>query len=247
MILTTFIIVSFLLGNAIFDVEILGTYKLIDFLKVIALSVLFVVLFILALITLDKCTVIQAVIALQLFYIVPIINGVIVNKKLPETKNLIFIGLIVAGLVLIVLSEVNERSWIIFAILTVALAIVIGIYINRFMQGYHVQMRFTLPYLIAAILSWLILIFRGEGNVLKKMTVFYALFLILVGLLVAVAFVLESRAKITGDPVMVSSLVKLSIPVSMLLSMAFLKEKLNSKKIIAIVIVLIADYLMIYE
>ena len=99
--------------------------------------------------------------------------------------------------------------------------------------------------MVAVVALWIILVIRGEGNVMKKMTVFNGLFLILAGVILAFALVLEARALGVGDVKMVSSLVKLSLPIAMLLSLAFLKEKLNSLKVAALVLVLVADYMFI--
>lgn len=242
---TAFLVTGVIIGSIIENINLLDGMDALSLLKLIGFGALYLVLFVLALIALDRGTVIQAVIALQFFYIVPLVVGAITSKRMLDTKEWLFVGLVIAGVVLAVFSESSDRLWVVFALGAVIAYLIMNVYKNKFLVGMNANAVQTIPLVFAVVVSWIILVIRGEGNVMKKMTVFNGLFLILAGVILAFALVLEARALGVGDVKMVSSLVKLSLPIAMLLSLAFLKEKLNSLKVAALVLVLVADYMFI--
>lgn len=242
---TAFLVTGVIIGSIIENINLLDGMDALSLLKLIGFGALCLVLFVLALIALDRGTVIQAVIALQFFYIVPLVVGAITSKRMLDTKECLFVGLVIAGVVLAVFSESSDRLWVVFALGAVIAYLIMNVYKNKFLVGMNANAVQTIPLVVAVVASWIILVIRGEGNVMKKMTVFNGLFLILAGVILAFALVLEARALGVGDVKMVSSLVKLSLPIAMLLSLAFLKEKLNSLKVAALVLVLVADYMFI--
>ena len=242
---TAFLVTGVIIGSIIENINLLDGMDALSLLKLIGFGALYLVLFVLALIALDRGTVIQAVIALQFFYIVPLVVGAITSKRMLDTKEWLFVGLVIAGVVLAVFSESSDRLWVVFALGAVIAYLIMNVYKSKFLVGMNTNAVQTIPLVFAVVVSWIILVIRGEGNVMKKMTVFNGLFLILAGVILAFALVLEARALGVGDVKMVSSLVKLSLPIAMLLSLAFLKEKLNSLKVAALVLVLVADYMFI--
>ncbi|MCR4782875.1 MAG: EamA family transporter [Lachnospiraceae bacterium] len=213
-----------------------------SFFKLLGMGLLLCVAIFTLFIALDKGSVIQVLISTQLVNAAVLVISLVVNRMKPNTNQLVYILLIIAGFVVIIVSEKNDRAWAIFAFVSVIVFAASKLYQNKLLTGIDENMIMNWSALIATIITWIIFFVKKEGKALKSTTIFHAFFLIAAGVLLALGLVLNKVALATGDVTMVQSLYKLMLPIAVLFSVAALREKINTMKIVALVLVIVANY-----
>ncbi len=217
----------------------------IDYLWILGLGALMCLALYFFLNTLNKATVIQTIIGLQLIDVVSTIFGAIYSKRILENEEIVHIAIILVAVGLIVWSESTDKKWVLFMILAAIAISGIGIYhvyLPTKLNDSRVDMY---AQVITAVLVWVIFLIKKESKSLKRITVFNAFFIAVSGVILVLGNVMTKLASQNGDGTIALSISKLALPVAVILSMALLNEKMNAKKWIAVILILVANYWII--
>lgn len=242
---TTLLVMTFIIERINSELKFDLRLEPLDYLKILGLGIVMCLALYFFLITLNKATVIQTIVGLQLVEITSLIFSIIYSKSLMTNEVIIRTVIILIAVGLMVWSENNDRKWIIFMILT-AMAVT-GILIYPILVPTTVNdSRINLiAVALATVLVWIVFIVKQEGKSLKKITVFNAFFLAIAGALLVLGHVMIGMAVRNGDSKIATSISKLVLPVAAVLSMALLNEKMNAKKWIAVILILAANYYVV--
>lgn len=143
-------------------------------------------------------------------------------------------------------KENKENNWIIFAFLTAvftSLATILGkIGINNINPNLATMLRT----IVILVIIWGVIIIKKEYIDIRKITKKNILFIILSGISTGISWLFYFMALKDGEVSIVFPVEKLSATVSILISIIFLKEKLDKKGILGFISIILGTLLLIF-
>lgn len=143
-------------------------------------------------------------------------------------------------------KENKENNWIIFAFLTAvftSLATILGkIGINNINPNLGTMLRT----IVILVIIWGVIIIKKEYKDIRKITNKNILFIILSGISTGISWLFYFMALKDGEVSIVFPVEKLSAAVSILISIIFLKEKLDKKGILGFISIILGTSLLIF-
>lgn len=143
-------------------------------------------------------------------------------------------------------KENKHNNWIIFAFLTAvftSLATILGkIGINNINPNLGTMLRT----IVILVIIWGVMIIKKEYKDIRKITNKNILFIILSGISTGISWLFYFMALKDGEVSIVFPVEKLSAAVSILISIIFLKEKLDKKGILGFISIILGTSLLIF-
>lgn len=143
-------------------------------------------------------------------------------------------------------KENKHNNWIIFAFLTAvftSLATILGkIGINNINPNLGTMLRT----IVILVIIWGVIIIKKEYKDIRKITNKNILFIILSGISTGISWLFYFMALKDGEVSIVFPVEKLSAAVSILISIIFLKEKLDKKGILGFISIILGTSLLIF-
>jgi uncharacterized membrane protein len=242
---SAYLVMTFIIEKMNSELRFDLSFEPIDYLWILGLGALMCLALYFFLNTLNKATVIQTIIGMQLIYIVSLIFKAIYEKTTLTNEAIAHMVIVLVAVGLIVWSESTDKKWVLFMILAAIAISGISIY-HVYLPAKLNDSRVDLfAQAIATALVWIIFLVKKEGKSLKRITVFNAFFLAVSGVILVLGNAMTKLANQNGDVTIVLSISKLALPVAAVLSMALLNEKMNAKKWIAVILILVANYWII--
>ena len=175
-----------------------------------------------------------------------ILSSIFLNEKITIIKIISMI-LILLGTFLMTNKSTKkcDNKWLIYAILTAlftSLATILGkIGIKDIESNFGTLIRTIIVFIII----WIIVFIRGKHKEIKIIKKKSWLFIILSGITTGLSWLCYFKALQNGEASIVFPIEKLSIVVSIIFSCIFLKEKINRKSIIGLILIITGTLLLI--
>lgn len=176
-----------------------------------------------------------------------ILSYIFFNEKITIIKVISMICMI-GGTFLMVNNDKDnkENNWIIFAFLTAiftSLATILGkIGINNINPNLGTMLRT----IVILVIIWGVIIIKKEYIDLRKIIKKNILFIILSGISTGISWLFYFMALKDGEVSIVFPVEKLSAAVAILISIIFLKEKLDKKGILGFISIILGTLLLIF-
>lgn len=177
-----------------------------------------------------------------------ILSTIFLNEQITITK-IISIILILLGTFLTIKKDDknnNNNKWIIYAVLTAIFTSTTTILSKIGIENTNTTLITFLRTLIVLIILMIIVIIKKKYNFLKTIKSKSWIFIILSGLSTSLSWLFYFKALSLGEASIVFPIEKLSLVVSILISVPFLKEKINKKQTIGIIIIIIGTSLLFF-
>ena len=177
-----------------------------------------------------------------------ILSTIFLNEQITITK-IISIILILLGTFLTIKKDDknnNNNKWIIYAVLTAIFTSTTTILSKIGIENTNTTLITFLRTLIVLIILMIIVIIKKKYNFLKTIKSKSWIFIILSGLSTSLSWLFYFKALSLGEASIVFPIEKLSLVVSILISVLFLKEKINKKQTIGIIIIIIGTSLLFF-
>lgn len=175
-----------------------------------------------------------------------ILSAIFLGEKITSIK-IISIVLILLGTIMMIVKN-NEKSnnkWIIYAVLTAiftSLATILG---KIGIKDIEFTLGITIRTLVVFIIIWTVVILNRKIYQIKKIRKKCWLFLSLSGITTGISWFFYFKALQTGEASIVFPIEKLSIVVTIIFSSIILKEKLNLKSIIGLIILVVGTVILL--
>lgn len=164
------------------------------------------------------------------------------NNGNPLTISMLFVSmaLMLFGTILMIDkkkdSEEKSSMWLVFAILSAIFAALVSLFVKMGLQGIPSNLGTLYRTIVVFVFALAIVLARKDYKGAKSISKKSWLFLILSGLATGAAWLFEYAAlNYEGaSPIVVNSIGKLSILLTMLISFLFLKEKFTKKAILGL-------------
>lgn len=178
-----------------------------------------------------------------------ILSSIFLHEKITIIKVLSII-FILTGTFLTIEKE-NEDSkdnkWILYAILTAIFTSTTTVISKVGIDNTNTSLITFLRTIIVLILLTIIILFKKKFKDIKKLNKKNYLFIILSGISTSLSWLFYFTSLSLGEASVVFPIEKLSLVVSILASTIFLKEKLNKKQILGIIIIVIGTSLLFFK
>ena len=170
-----------------------------------------------------------------------------------ETNNLavklIGTALIGAGTYLMIekkaiKSENSSGKWIIFAVLSAVFAALTSVLAKVGISGVESNLGTVIRTVVVLIMAWLIVFARGEHKEIKNIDKKELMFIGLSGLATGASWICYYYAVQTGILSVVVPIDKMSILITVVFSVVFLKEKLSKKAILGLILMCVGTIAM---
>lgn len=177
-----------------------------------------------------------------------ILSSIFFKEKITIIKVISMICMI-GGTFLMVNNdkEKKENNWIIFAGLTAvftSLATILGkIGINNINPNLGTMLRT----IVILVIIWGVIVIKKEYKDIRKITKKNILFIILSGISTGISWLFYFMALKDGEVSIVFPVEKLSAAVAILISIIFLKEKLDKKGILGFISIILGTLLLIFR
>lgn len=144
-------------------------------------------------------------------------------------------------------SKETSRSWLLFAVLSAVFASLVSLFVKFGLKGIPSNLGTLYRTIIVFIFAGTIVLFRKDYSDVKSISGISWLFLILSGIATGGAWLCEYGAlNYEGaNPIVVNTIGKLSILLTMFLSFIILKEKFNKKSLLGLGILTLGIILII--
>lgn len=172
-----------------------------------------------------------------------------------ETSNLIFklVATIILGIGIFLMIEKKQteqktenKSWIIYALLSAVFAALTSILAKVGISGVESNLGTAIRTAVVLILSWVIVFAKGKQTELKTLDKKELLFICLSGLATGASWLCYYFAIQHGIVSVVVPIDKLSILVTVAFSFVVFKEKLSKKSLIGLILMVLATLLMVF-
>lgn len=176
-----------------------------------------------------------------------ILSAIFLKEKITFVKIVSMI-LILFGTILMVSRRENKgksSKWLLYAIYTSIFTSIATIVGKIGIKDIESNLGMLLRTIIIFIIIWAIVLIKKKYKDIKKITKKGIIFIILSGITTGLSWLFYFKALQLGEASVVFSIEKLSIVVSVILSIIFLKEKLNIKGIIGLIVILLGEVLLI--
>lgn len=177
-----------------------------------------------------------------------ILSSIFLNEKITSIK-IISIVLILSGTFLTIKKESKDskdNKWIIYAILTAVFTSTTTVLSKIGIESTNTTLITFLRTIVVLIILTTITLFKKKYKSIKDIEKRSWLFIILSGLSTSLSWLFYFKALALGEASIVFPIEKLSLVVSILISITFLKEKVNKKQIIGIIIIVIGTSLLFF-
>ena len=177
-----------------------------------------------------------------------ILSSLFLNEKITTIK-IISIVLILSGTFLTIKKESKgskDNKWIIYAILTAVFTSTTTVLSKIGIESTNTTLITFLRTIVVLIILTTITLFKKKYKSIKDIEKRSWLFIILSGLSTSLSWLFYFKALALGEASIVFPIEKLSLVVSILISIIFLKEKVNKKQIIGIIIIVIGTSLLFF-
>lgn len=163
--------------------------------------------------------------------------------------NILTIGMLILSMVLMLSGTLlmidykksdnkSNKKWLIFAILSSVFASLVSLFVKLGLKGIPSNLGTFYRTIVVFIFSLTIVLVRKDYKGCNKISIKSWIFLILSGVSTGLAWLLEYNAlNITGsNAIVINSIGKLSILLTMFISFLFLKEKFTLKSILGLIL-----------
>lgn len=177
-----------------------------------------------------------------------ILSSLFLNEKITTIK-IISITLILLGTFLTIKKESKdskENRWILYAILTAVFTSTTTVLSKIGIENTNTTLITFLRTIVVLIILTTITLFKKKYKYIKDIKSRSWLFIILSGLSTSLSWLFYFKALALGEASIVFPIEKLSLVVSILISIIFLKEKVSKKQIIGIIIIIIGTSLLFF-
>src|SRR5438270_13360480 len=127
-------------------------------------------------------------------------------------------------------------SWVIYALLSAFFAALTAILAKIGVKDVNSNLATAIRTIIILLFAWGIVFFEGTANQISSISRFSLLFLILSGLATGLSWLFYFRALQLGNASQVAPIDKLSLVLTLILSIIVLKERVTPSVIIVIVL-----------
>lgn len=177
-----------------------------------------------------------------------ILSSLFLNEKITTIK-IISIVLILLGTFLTIKKESKESKenrWILYAILTAVFTSTTTVLSKIGIENTNTTLITFLRTIVVLIILTTITLFKKKYKYIKDIKSRSWLFIILSGLSTSLSWLFYFKALALGEASIVFPIEKLSLVVSILISIIFLKEKVSKKQITGIIIIVIGTSLLFF-
>lgn len=177
-----------------------------------------------------------------------ILSSLFLNEKITSIK-IISIVLILSGTFLTIKKESKDskdNKWIVYAVLTAVFTSTTTVLSKIGIESTNTTLITFLRTIVVLIILTTITLFKKKYKSIKDIEKRSWLFIILSGLSTSLSWLFYFKALALGEASIVFPIEKLSLVVSILISIIFLKEKVNKKQIIGIIIIVIGTSLLFF-
>lgn len=177
-----------------------------------------------------------------------ILSSLFLNEKITTIK-IISIALILLGTFLTIKKESKdskENRWILYAILTAVFTSTTTVLSKIGIENTNTTLITFLRTIVVLIILTTITLFKKKYKYIKDIKSRSWLFIILSGLSTSLSWLFYFKALALGEASIVFPIEKLSLVVSILISIIFLKEKVSKKQITGIIIIVIGTSLLFF-
>ena len=177
-----------------------------------------------------------------------ILSSLFLNEKITNIK-IISIVLILLGTFLTIKKESKDSKdnrWILYAILTAVFTSTTTILSKIGIENTNTTLITFLRTIVVLIILTTITLFKKKYKYIKDIKSRSWLFIILSGLSTSLSWLFYFKALALGEASIVFPIEKLSLVVSILISIIFLKEKVSKKQITGIIIIVIGTSLLFF-
>ena len=177
-----------------------------------------------------------------------ILSSLFLNEKITTIK-IISIALILLGTFLTIKKESKDSKdnrWILYAILTAVFTSTTTVLSKIGIENTNTTLITFLRTVVVLIILTTITLFKKKYKYIKDIKSRSWLFIILSGLSTSLSWLFYFKALALGEASIVFPIEKLSLVVSILISIIFLKEKVSKKQIAGIIIIIIGTSLLFF-
>lgn len=176
-----------------------------------------------------------------------ILSSIFLGEKITIIKVISMICM-VSGTFLMVkkFNEDKEGNWLIFAILTAiftSLATILG---KIGIESIDPNLGTMLRTMIILVMIWIIIFAKKEYTDVRKLSGKNILFIVLSGVSTGLSWLFYFKALKEGEASIVFPIEKLSAAVAILISIIFLKEKLDKRGVFGFILIILGTLLLIF-
>lgn len=175
-----------------------------------------------------------------------ILSSIFFKEKITIIKVISMICMI-GGTFLMVNNdkENKENNWVIFAFLTAVFTSLASILGKMGINNINPNLGTMLRTIVILVIIWGVIIIKKEYIDIRKITKRNILFIILSGISTGISWLFYFMALKDGEVSIVFPIEKLSAAVAILISIIFLKEKLDKKGILGFILIILGTLLLI--
>jgi len=135
-------------------------------------------------------------------------------------------------------------SWLIYALLSAFFAALTAILAKIGVKNVDSNLATAIRTVIILLFAWAIVFFQGSANQITELSKFSIFFLVLSGIATGLSWLFYFRALQLGNASQVAPIDKLSIVLTLILSIFILKEKVTPSVIAGIILMVIGAVLV---
>ncbi len=136
--------------------------------------------------------------------------------------------------------------WWFYALLSALFASLTAIFAKVGIKGVDPDVATAIRTVIILLMAWLIVFFRGSGQSILTLTKYNILFLCLSGVATGLSWIFYFKALQIGKVSQVAPVDKLSVALTILLSIVILKEVLTLKMAIGAILIIAGTLVLIF-
>lgn len=174
-----------------------------------------------------------------------ILSTILFKEKITIIKIISMIFIIVGTFLMVNKNNKKKDNWFIYAILTAIFTSLTTILAKIGIKNVDSNLSTMLRTIIVLIIIWIIILIKKEYKYVYKLNKKTIIFIILSGLSTGSSWLNYFKALKIGETSIVFTIEKLSVVVSILLSVIFLKEKLNIKKVIGFIFIILGIFILV--
>lgn len=172
------------------------------------------------------------------------LNYFILGEGIP-TKTLVLLLLTVVGIVLMMLRRNGnhaERGWAVMGFFGALLFAANRCLIRMFFPEIGTTVLLAILVTFGAVIGWLLVLITRQGTEFRRITVYHAVMMVLAGLSAGFA-ILCLRLAESGNMAVTDTLQELSLVIAVVLSQAFLKEKMSWASSLGLILITVCGIL----
>ena len=177
-----------------------------------------------------------------------VLSSIFLHEKITIIKVLSIIFILVGTFLTIKKDnkDSKDNKWILYAFLTAVFTSTTTVISKIGIKSTNTSLTTLLRTIIVLILLTIITLFKNKFKDIRKLNKKNFLFIILSGISTSLSWLFYFASLSLGESSVFFPIEKLSLVVSILASTIFLKEKLNKKQILGIIIIVIGTSLLFF-